>query len=32
MITVCLELNRGTLTEDVFIEVTVFAAGGFSGC
>ena len=32
MFNVCLELTSGILTEDVTIEVMVFAQGGISGC
>ena len=32
VVTFCLELTSGILTEDVSVEVTVFAAGGMSGC
>ena len=32
VVSVCLELINGTLTEDVFIEVMVFGREGMLGC
>ena len=32
MVSVCLGLVSGILTEDVIIEVTVLGDGGMSGC
>ena len=32
VVSICLELVNGTLTEDVFIEVTVFGGEGMLGC
>ena len=32
MFNICLELSSGILTEDVAIEMTIFALGGMSGC
>ena len=32
VVTFCLELTSGILTEDVAVEVTAFAVRGMSGC
>ena len=32
VVSVCLELISGILTEDVIIEVTILGDGGMSGC